>query len=157
MSVPGLSSMHSTSTPAPPRRDRHCAARASRRTTQHRAARPETFSRESRAEKLEESPEGRIDCVRCELVPPPKPAQRARTTGGLVRRRVSALHTAPDHGERAHPRSRTLQQLCLRGLRSWFRDPHDVMIEAPENNEISTRAVVFPANAARSSSPSHVT
>ena len=137
---PRASSMHSIRSGAPPRRDRRCAARASRRTTQHRAARPETFSRESLAEKLEESPEGRIDCVRCELVPPPKPAQRAHTTGGLVRRRVSALHTAPDHGEGAHPHSRTLQQLCLRGLRSWFRDPHDVMIEAPENNEISTRA-----------------
>ena len=70
------------------------------------------FSRESRAEKLEESPEGRIDCVRCELVPPPKPAQRAHTTGGLVRRRVSALHTAPDHGEGAHPHSRTLNNFA---------------------------------------------
>ena len=112
---PRASSMHSIRTPAPPRRDRRCAARASRRTTRHRAARPETFSRESRAEKLEESPEGRIDCVRCEVVPPPKPAQRAHTTGGLVRRRVSALHTAPDHGEGAHPQSRTLQPLlaCL--------------------------------------------
>ena len=101
--------------------NRRCVARTARRTTRERDARPETFSRESRAEKLEETPEGRIDCVRCEVVPPPKPAQRAHTTGGLVRRRVSALHTAPDHGEGAHPHSRTLQQLCLRGLRSSMR------------------------------------
>ena len=112
---PRASSMRSMRTPAPPVGDRRCVARTARRTTRDRDARPETFSRESRAEKLEESPEGRIDCVRCEVVPPPKPAQRAHTTGGLVRRRVSALHTAPDHGERAHPQSRTLQPLlaCL--------------------------------------------
>ena len=118
---PRASSMRSIRTPAPPVGDRRCVARTARRTTRDRDARPETFSRESRAEKLEESPEGRIDCVRCEVVPPPKPAQRAHTTGGLVRRRVSALHTAPDHGEGAHPHSRTLQQLSLRGLMSSIR------------------------------------
>ena len=147
VTAPHECSMHSIRTPAPPVGDRRCVARTARRTTRDRDARPETFSRESRAEKLEESPEGRIDCVRCEVVPPPKPAQRARTTGGLVRRRVSALHTAPDHGEGAHPHSRTLQQLCVRGLRSWFRDPHDVMIEAPENNEISTRGFLWRSEA----------
>ena len=73
------------------------------------------FSRESRAEKLEESPEGRIDCVRCELVPPPKPAQRAHTTGGLVRRILSALHTALDHGEGA-PTAHASTVRRLRGL-----------------------------------------
>ena len=118
VTAPRACSMHSIRTPAPPVGDRRCVARTARRTTRDRDARPETFSRESRAEKLEESPEGRIDCVRCEVVPPPKPAQRARTTGGLVRRRVSALHTAPDRGEAAHPHSRTLQQLCLWGLLS---------------------------------------
>ena len=118
---PRASSMRSIRTPAPPVGDRRCVARTARRTTRDRDARPETFSRESRAEKLEESPEGRIDCVRCEVVPPPKPAQRAHTTGGLVRRRVSALHTAPDRGEAAHPHSRTLQQLSLRGLMSSMR------------------------------------
>ena len=113
VTAPRACSMHSIRTPAPPVGDRRCVARTARRTTDPQDHRPATFSRESRAEKLEESPEGRIDCVRCEVVPPPKPAQRARTTGGLVRRRVSALHTAPDHGEGAHPHSRTLNNFCL--------------------------------------------
>ena len=82
VTAPHECSMHSIRTPAPPLRDRRCVARTARRTTDPQDHRPETFSRESRAEKLEQSPEGRIDCVRCEVVPPPKPAQRAHTTGG---------------------------------------------------------------------------
>ena len=94
VTAPRACSMHSIRTPAPPVGDRRCVARTARRTTDPQDHRPATFSRESRAEKLEESPEGRIDCVRCEVVPPPKPAQRAHDGRARQTARLGASHGA---------------------------------------------------------------